>query len=156
MQKICKKSLKNVKLQGTTKMILFFFAKKTKGRDVGERGGGQEQQRERREQKSKAAPYTLPTSRSPTPSGKYVINIEITIAGLRETCESLPARASSSGQSCQLDPPGRPARSANRTSSTDQMEKSLDRATSTDKSRPWRAPERPRGAIFDAILNDFG
>ena len=49
----------------------FFETKITKEREVGERGGGQEQQRERREQKSKAGPYTLPNSRSPTPGGNY-------------------------------------------------------------------------------------
>ena len=36
-----------------------------------ERGGGQEQQRERGEQKSKAGPYTLPNSRSPASGGNY-------------------------------------------------------------------------------------
>ena len=42
---------------------------------MGERGGGQEQQRERREQKSKAGPYTLPNSRSPASGGNYHVNI---------------------------------------------------------------------------------
>ena len=50
------------------------FLEKTKEREVGERGGRQEQQRERREQKSKAGPCTLPNSRSPASGGNYWYN----------------------------------------------------------------------------------
>ena len=74
LQQICTKSLKNVKLQETVRMFLFFIRETTKEREVGERGGGQEQQRERREQKSKAGPYTLPNSRSPASGGNYHVS----------------------------------------------------------------------------------
>ena len=65
-----------MKLQQIVRMRLYFFRKKkTKEREVGERGGGQEQQRERREQKSKAGPYTLPNSRSPASGGNYHVTM---------------------------------------------------------------------------------
>ena len=44
-----------------------------------ERTGKQEQQKERREQKSKAGPYALPNSRSPASGGNYHVSIYTTI-----------------------------------------------------------------------------
>ena len=44
---------------------------KIENAQIGKRGGEQEQQRERREQKNKAGPYTLSTSRSPAFGGNY-------------------------------------------------------------------------------------
>ena len=41
------------------------------GDEEGDRTGKQEQHKERREQKSKAGPYTLPNSRSPASGGNY-------------------------------------------------------------------------------------